>query len=180
MAVSPVFAAKPPPSPKIGAIRWPGPGYELHGYMAVPDKAHGPQPAILVIPDTSGADTFALSLTDALAVAGFVACLPRALASLDEALASVRWLATNHYATGKVGAVGIGWGGGLVGQIAAAPDSMLACGLLFGGGREAAAGAVPVLSLPALSAASDPAAYAAEWQQAMRFLAEHLRAPKPR
>jgi carboxymethylenebutenolidase len=174
-AALPAFAAKSPPAPKVGAIRWPGPGYELHGYMAIPARAHGPQSAILVIPDTSGADKFALGLTDALAQAGFVACIPRALASLDEALASVRWLATNHYATGKVGAVGIGWGTGLVAQLAV-PDSALACGVLFGG-DQTGGGTTPMLALPTLAAATDSTAYAAEWQQAIDFLAAHLRTP---
>lgn len=172
----PAFAAKAPPAPKVGAIRWPGPGYELHGYMAVPAKAHGPQPAVLVLPDTSGADTFALGLTDALAQAGFVTCLPRALASLDEALASASWLATNRYATGKVGAVGIGWGAGLLGQMLTAPDPQLACGVSFGDAD--ASGSVPLLRLPVLAASTDPATYAASWQQAIGFLAGNLRPTK--
>lgn len=174
-AALPAFAARKPPPPKVGAIRWPGPGYELHGYMAVPAKAHGHQPAVLVIPDTNGADRFALGLTDALALAGFVACIPSALASLDEGLATVRWLATNSYATGQVGAVGIGWGTGLVERIAAAPDSMLACGVVFGSNPAAGGGTVPLLSQPALAATTDPAAYAASWRQAVDFLADHLR-----
>jgi len=173
----PAFAAKRPPAPKVGAIRWPGPGYELHGYMAVPGKAQGPQPAVLVIPDTDGAGTFALGLTDALAEAGFVACLPRALASLDEALATLRWLATNRYATGRVGAVGIGWGGALAERLTAAPDARLACAVAFGSGDEAAPGAAPLLSLPPLTAATDPAAYGATWEQAIDFLVTHLGKP---
>ena len=171
----PTFAAKTPPKPKVGAIRWPGPGYELHGYMAVPAEAHGPQPAVLVLPDTSGADRFALGLTDALAQAGFVTCIPSALASIEEGLATVRWLATNRYATGKVGAVGIGWGAALLGQIVAVPDSELACGVAFGGDN--LAGAMPLLSLPALAAATDAATYSASWRQTVSFLAGHLRQP---
>jgi carboxymethylenebutenolidase len=170
----PAFAAKASP-PKVGAIRWPGPGYELHGYMAVPGKAHGPQPAVLVLPGAEGADRFALGLADALALADFVACIPSALASLDEGLASVRWLATNAYATGKVGAVGIGEGGQLVARIAAAHDSQLACGVVFGSGDNAQTGTAPMLTLPALAAATDPAIYAASWRQAIDFLAAHLR-----
>jgi len=174
----PAFAARTPP--KVGAIRWPGPGYGLHGYMAVPAKAHGPQPAVLVIPGAEGADRFALGLTDALALAGFVACIPSAMASLDEGLATVRWLATNAYATGKVGAVGIGEGGELITRIAAAPDSQLACGVVFGSGDNAQAGAVPMLTLPAFAAATDPATYAASWRQAIDFLAANLRPAQKR
>ena len=47
----PAGAASRLPPPKIGAIRWPGPGYDLHGYMAIPAKARGRQPAVLVLPD---------------------------------------------------------------------------------------------------------------------------------
>lgn len=169
----PAFAAKAPPPPKVGAIRWPGPGYELHGFMAVPAKAHGPQPAILVIPDTSGADRFALGLTDALAQAGFVTCIPSALASLDEAVASVSWLATNRYATGKVGVVGIGWGAKLLEQMAGASDPQLACGVAFGGERSLSG--IPILTLPSFSAITSPPDYLALWQQAVGFLTDHLR-----
>lgn len=172
----PAWAAKGPPAPKVGAIRWPGPGYELHGFMAVPAKAHGPQPAVLVVPDTTGVDKFALGLTDALARAGFVTCIPASLASLDEGVATVRWLATNRYATGKVGAVGTGWGAALVGQMAGAPDAQLACAVLFGG-RPGAAASVPLLALPSLAATTDPAAYVASWQQGIAFLADHLGLP---
>jgi dienelactone hydrolase len=175
LAAFPAPAAKSPPPPKIGAIHWPGPGYELHGYMAVPAKAHGPQPAVLVVHDSGGTDRFALGLTDALALAGFVACAPRKLASLEEGVATVRWLATNAYATGKVAAIGLGWGGALVERIAAAPGSLLSCGIAFGGTEtETAAGAIPILRLPALTATEDKAAYAASWQQAIDFLTAHL------
>jgi len=173
-AALPSFARKAPPPPKIGAIRWPGPGYELHGLMAIPAKAHGPQPAILVIPDTNGPDPFALHLTDALAEAGLVACIPRALASIDEALATLHWLASNRYATGKVGAVGIGWGAGLVAQVAAMPESALSCGVLFGGQTPPAPNGPPLLALPMPGATGDPAAYSAEWRQMLGFLAAQL------
>jgi len=169
----PAWAAKAPPAPKVGAIRWPGPGYELHGFMAVPAKAHGPQPAVLVVPDTTGVDKFALGLTDALARAGFVTCIPRALASVDEAAATVRWLATNRYATGKVGAVGLGWGAGLVTQLAGLADAQLACAVTFGG-EPTTAGAISLLALPALTATTGREAYAAAWRQAIDFLAGRL------
>lgn len=175
----PALAAKAPRPPKIGAIRWPGPGYEMHGFMAVPARAHGPQPAVLVVPDSEGADRFALGVTDALALAGFVTCIPRALASLDEAMATVRWLATNRYATGKVGAVGFGWGARLLGQMVTVPDSPLDCAVAFGGDGSQDV-TPPLLGLPPLAAAADPAVYAAWWRQATDFLAIHLRASHDR
>ena len=173
----PAIARRTPEPPKVGAIRWPGPGYELHGYMAVPANAHGPQPAVLVIPDTNGPDQFALGLTDALARAGFVTCIPRALASIDEADATLRWLATNRYATGKVGAVGIGWGIGLVAQVAALPATQLSCGVLFGDGGQISPDSAPILRLAALAASTTPEAYAAAWDRAITFLRDHLGLP---
>ena len=98
------------------------------------------------------------------------------LRPLREALASASWLATNRYATGKVGAVGIGWGAGLLGQMLTAPDPQLACGVSFGDAD--ASGSVPLLRLPVLAASTDPATYAASWQQAIGFLAGNLRPAK--
>jgi len=169
----PVFAARrAPPPPKVGAIRWPGPGHDLHGFMAIPAKAHGRQPAVLVVPDTTGADRFALGLADSLALAGFVACVPRALASLDDALATVRWLATNRYATGKVAAIGLGWGAELTDRIVGSSPALLAAGVTFGasGGE---AGALPVLRFGAVGTLSSDA-YDRAWQQTLIFLKEQL------
>ena len=173
-------AAKSPPPPKIGAIYWPGPTHDLHGFMAVPAKARGPQPAVLVLSGPAGADQFALGLTDALARAGFVTCIPRALASIDEVMATFHWLQANRYATGKVGAVGIGWGIGMVEQAAAQPESPMTCGVVFGAGAQTPASGPPLLRLPALAASTDPAAYAAAWEQAVAFLGDHLGLPDKR
>ena len=167
----PVFAAKPTP-PKVGAIRWPGPEHDLHGFMAIPAKAHGRQPAVLVVPDSDGADRFALSLTDWLALAGFVTCIPKTLTSLDDALATVRWLATNRYATGKVAAIGLGRGGELIDRIAVSPEASLAAGVTFGASA-AEAGRVPLLRFESISALSGDA-YGHAWQRILAFLKEQL------
>jgi len=160
--------------PKIGAIRWPGPGYDLHGYMAIPAKARGRQPAVLVLPD-GGADTFALGLTDALAVAGFVTCAAKTALSFNEANATLHWLATNAYATGRVAAVGLGAGAALVERIAAG-DS-LSCGVLYDGAAGDVANVTPLLHLPP-PASIDAARYAAAWRDAIGFLATHLQPPR--
>ena len=171
-------AAKSPPPPKIGAIHWPGPTHDLHGFMAVPAKAHGPQPAVLVLSGAGGADQFALGLTDALALAGFVACVPKTPLALDECEATLRWLATNRYATGKVAVVGFGEGAGLVEPLSAAPDAPLSCGVVFGDSTGTPAPAVPILRLPAMTGASDPITYAASWNRAITFLNDQLQPPR--
>lgn len=170
---SPLRAAKAPAPPKIGAIHWSGPGHELHGYMAIPAKAHGPQPAILVLPD-AGADQFALGLTDALALAGFVACVAKNALTADEAMATIRWLGSNRYATGKVGLVGTGAGATMARRIAAAPDIPLSCTILFDGAADVGE-ETSLLHLPMLNAAVDSVRYGAAWQQAIAFLGRHLR-----
>jgi len=171
LAAFPLLAAKSPPPPKVGAIRWSGPGHDLHGYMAIPAKAHGPQPAILVIPD-GAADTFALGLTDALALAGFVACVAKAPLSFDEAAATLRWLGTNRYATGRVGAVGVGAGAAIAQRIAA--TGLLECAVLFDG-IEGKAEEPNLLHLPILAATTAAALYASAWQRAIAFFARRLR-----
>lgn len=171
LATLPLRAAKRPLPPKVGAIRWPGPGHDLHGYMAIPAKAHGRQPAVLVLPD-AGADRFVLGLTDALALAGFVACVARDPLSLDEARASLRWLGTNAYATGKVAAVGLGAGAALIGLLAAAPGGPMTCAVAFDGGT---GDSDPhVLHLLPLIAGDSGADYAGRWREAMDFLAHNL------
>jgi len=171
LAALPLRAAKAPPPPKVGAIRWPGPGHDLHGFMAIPAKAHGRQPAVLVLPD-AGADRFALDLTDALALAGFVACVAKDALSLEEALASLRWLGSNAYATGNVAAVGTGAGAALIERIAAAAGNPLTCAIAFDGGL--AGPDSPVLHLPPLTAEIPATDYAARWREAMDFLARDL------
>ncbi|WP_116091229.1 dienelactone hydrolase family protein [Sphingomonas crusticola] len=175
LAAFPAAAAKRPPPPKTANIRWPGPGHALHGYMAIPGGARGAQPAVLVVHDAGGADAFTRSLTDALALAGFVACAPHQLASLEEAVATVRWLATNAYATGRVGAIGLGWGGALVERVAAAPQTQLSAAITFGASEAASAGAsVPSLRLNAIGQLSGES-YAQTLSQAIAFLDRHLR-----
>ena len=138
--------------------------------MAVPAKAHGPQPAVLVLPD-AGADPFALGLTDALALAGFVACVAKTPLTVDEATATIRWLGTNHYATGKVGIVAIGTGAAMAQSIAAAGP--LDCAVLFDGKETPTEGSV--VHLPLLAATTDATRYEAAWRQAVAFLARHLK-----
>ena len=172
LAAFPATAVKPLTPPKSANIHWQGPGGALHGYMAIPAKAHGAQPAVMVVHDAGGADAFIRNLTDRVAQAGFVACAPTRLASLDEAAATVKWLATNAYATGKVGAIGIGWGGALLERVAALSPSGLAAIVNFGASDDMG-GQVPTLRLDALGHYSGDH-YAQAWARAIAFLKEHL------
>lgn len=174
LAAFPAAATRPPPPPKTANIHWPGAGRELHGYMAIPAKARGAQPAVLIVPDVSGADPFARSLADQLATAGFVSCVPGQLASLEDAAATVHWLATNAYATGKVAAVGLGSGGALVDRLAASPQPLLAAAVTFGASiAMAAATPTPLLRFDAIRQ-MDAEDYIDAWQRTITFLKEHL------
>ena len=143
--------------------------------MAVPAKARGRQPAVLIIPDAGGADPFALGMTDALALAGFVACTPKTLASIDDALATVRWLSTNRYSTGKVAAIGLGGGGEMVRQISGAASNGLAAAILFGS-APLAQPEPPTLALDSAAqlATAGGDVYERAWQRVIDFLKEHL------
>jgi dienelactone hydrolase len=173
LAALPLAAARRLPPPKVGAIRWPGARGDLHGFMAVPATAHGPQPAVLVLPNAD-ADQFALGLTDALALAGFVACVAKTALPFEEAMATVRWLGTNRYATGKVGLVAMGAGVATARQMASAGADSVSCAVLFDGATGASEG-TNLLHLPALAATTDATYYETTWQQAVAFLAAHLR-----
>jgi dienelactone hydrolase len=172
LAAAPAFAAKPPPPPKTANIRWPGPGHDLHGYMAIPPKAHGPQAAVMVVHDVQGADAFTRGLCDQLAAAGFVACAPTRLASLEEAVATVHWLASNAYATGKVAAIGLGWGASLVERVAASPQPQLSAAVTFSADRIADL-PIPALRLQSVAQLQGDA-YNQAWLQALAFLKDHL------
>ena len=139
--------------------------------MAIPAAAHGAQPAVLVIHDVGGSDAFTHAFADRLASAGFVACAPNRIESLDEAAATIRWLAINAYATGKVGAIGLGWGSELVERIALSPKSFLTAGITFGGSPVRTA--IPLLQLDAIGRMPVDA-YDAAWSATIVFLKEHL------
>jgi carboxymethylenebutenolidase len=107
-----IAAKLAPPDVEVNqsTIHWAvGNGRELHGYMAIPAKARGRQPAVLVIGTPDG---FARDLVKSVAQAGFVACTVNAAALTpdrlaDDMRATAGWLANGRYGTGRVGAVGI-------------------------------------------------------------------------
>lgn len=107
-----------PVDPQVNAtaIRWPvGPARELHGYMAIPARARGRQPAVLIIGGGDTPDPASRALVRSTAQAGFVACTANRAAIVPERLAedmqaSAAWLANGRYGTGRIGAIGVGAG----------------------------------------------------------------------
>jgi carboxymethylenebutenolidase len=131
-------------------------GYgKMRGYLAVPAKAKGKLPAVLVIHENRGLNPHIEDITRRLALDDFVAFAPDALfplggypgnedkarelfQKLDQAktredfMAAFEWLKARPETSGKVGAVGFCYGGGMVNFLATRrPD--LAAGVAFYG-----------------------------------------------
>ena len=194
----PALAAIVPDDPRLktATVRQTvSPGRTLAMYLAVPARARGRHPAMLVVHDAAGLDEPAREAAREVALLGFVACAPDFLTrlsgtpadaraarimmarldtteALHDATGALSWLARNppgeRVLTGKVGALGLGWGGTLVERLAvAAPDEIGAA--ITVGAPEAA---VLADSLPwlRLKTADEPA-----WARAGPFLKEHFR-----
>jgi len=127
----------------------------MRGYMAVPAGATGPKPAILVIHENRGLNPYIEDVVHRCATADFVALGPDALTPLggypgndddgrtmqaqlnpqvmmEDWVAAFRFLQGHVATTGRVGAVGFCYGGGVVNQLAVRlPD--LGAGVAFYG-----------------------------------------------
>jgi len=142
---------------KVGYVEFDSPkGYgKGRGYLAQPAKGSGKLPAILVVHENRGLNPHIEDIARRLAVDNFVAFAPDALfplggypgdedkarevfPKLDQAktredfVTAVEWLKARPETTGKVGAVGFCYGGGIVNMLATrVPD--LAAGVPFYG-----------------------------------------------
>jgi len=141
------------------------------GYLCRPAGAAGKLPAILVIHENRGRNPYIEDVARRFAVAGFMAMAPDALTPFggwpgndddgrtlqrkldgqemfDNWVAGVRYLKNHPDCTGKVGAVGFCYGGGVVNQLAVhVPE--LDAGVSFYG-RQPAADEVPNIRAPLL------------------------------
>jgi len=130
---------------------------KMRGYLALPAKAQGKRPGILVVHENRGLNPHIEDIARRVALESFVAFAPDALtplggypgdedkarelfAKLDQAatredfLAALTFLEKRPECSGKVGAVGFCWGGGMVNFIATrAPE--LAAGVPFYGSQ---------------------------------------------
>src|SRR3954471_8821552 len=150
------------PRIKVQSVEYDSPkGYgKMRGYLAEPANLAGKLPAILVVHENRGLNPHIEDITRRLAVDNFVAFAPDALfplggypgdedkarelfPKLDQAktredfVAAVGFLKARPESTGKVGAVGFCYGGGMVNYLATRlPD--LAAGVPFYGAQPAA------------------------------------------
>jgi carboxymethylenebutenolidase len=156
---------------KVGYETVPSPAGNgsIKGYLARPAKA-GKRPAVLVIHENRGLNPYIEDVARRLAAADFVAFAPDGLTSVggfpgtdeegaalfrkvdgkkmtEDFVAAAKWLKARADSTGKLGAVGFCFGGGMVNQLAVRLGGELNGGVAFYG-RQAGAADVPKISAP--------------------------------
>ncbi len=144
---------------------------DVRGYLVRPADADGPLPAVLVIHENRGLNPYIEDVARRVAKAGFMALAPDGLTSvggypgndadgrelqrtvdgvalMNDFFAGFEHLLSRDDSTGRVGAVGFCYGGGVVGAIAVAYPE-LAAGVPFYG-RQPASEDVPKIEAPLL------------------------------
>ncbi len=131
---------------KAEDITYPGAGGDMKGYLVVPADATGKLPAVIVIHENRGLNPHIKDVARRMALEGFVALAPDFLSpsggtpadedkaremigaldgkkTVGNAVATVAFLESHEATTGKAGAIGFCWGGGMVNKLAvASPD----------------------------------------------------------
>src|SRR5688572_7032478 len=143
----------------------------IKGYLARPAK-NGKHPVVLVIHENRGLNPYIEDVARRLATANFTAFAPDGLTSVggypgsdekggeafrkvdgkkmtEDVVASAKWLKPRSDSTGKLGAVGFCFGGGMVNALAVRLGKDLNAGVAFYG-RQAAIDDVPKISAPLL------------------------------
>jgi carboxymethylenebutenolidase len=158
---------------KVGyeVVQSPAGNGSIKGYLARPAK-NGKLPAVLVIHENRGLNPYIEDVARRLALANFVAFAPDGLTSVggfpgndekgaalfrevdgkkmtEDFVAAAKWLKARPDSTGKLGAVGFCFGGGMVNQLAVRLGADLDAGVAFYG-RQAGADDVPKIAAPLL------------------------------
>ena len=143
----------------------------IKGYLARPAKSKK-LPVVIVIHENRGLNPYIEDVARRLALANFIAFAPDGLTSVggypgndekgaaafrtvdgkkmtEDFVAAARWLKARPDSTGKLGAVGFCFGGGIVNQLAVRLGPDLNAGVAFYG-RQAGADDVPKISAPLL------------------------------
>ncbi|MGJ8622296.1 MAG: YghX family hydrolase [Yoonia sp.] len=144
---------------------------DVRGYLVKPADATGPLPAVLVIHENRGLNPYIEDVARRVAKAGFMALAPDGLSSvggypgndaegrelqrtvdgeklMNDFFAGFENLMERDDSTGKVGAVGFCYGGGVCNALAVAYPEMAASVPFYG--RQAAASDVPKIQAPLL------------------------------
>ena len=158
---------------KVGyeTVQSPNGNGSIKGYLARPSK-NGKHPVVLVIHENRGLNPYIEDVARRLATANFIAFAPDGLTSVggfpgtdekgaeafrkvdakkmgEDFVAAAKWLKARSDSTGKLGAVGFCFGGGIVNQLAVRLGPDLNAGVAFYG-RQAAVEDVPKISAPLL------------------------------
>ena len=158
---------------KVGyeVVQSPAGNGTIKGYLARPAK-DGKLPVVLVIHENRGLNPYIEDVARRFALANFIAFAPDGLTSVggypgnedkareifrnvdgkkmtEDFVAAARWLKARKDSTGKMGAVGFCFGGGMVNQLAVMLGADLKAGVPFYG-RQSAAEDVPKISAPLL------------------------------
>lgn len=141
----------------------------IKGYLARPAK-NGKHPVVLVIHENRGLNPYIEDVARRLATTNFIAFAPDGLTSVggypgndeggaaafrkvdgkkmtEDFVAAAKWLKARSDSTGKLGAVGFCFGGGMVNQLAVRLGKDLNAGVAFYG-RQAGIDDVPKISAP--------------------------------
>jgi carboxymethylenebutenolidase len=153
------------------AVDSPAGNGSIKGYLARPSKS-GKLPVVLVIHENRGLNPYIEDVARRLAVANFIAFAPDGLTSVggypgddekgaaafrtvdgkkmtEDFVAAAKWLKARPDSSGKLGAVGFCFGGGIVNQLAVRLGADLNAGVAFYG-RQAGADDVPRIAAPLL------------------------------
>ncbi|MCI0697607.1 dienelactone hydrolase family protein [candidate division KSB1 bacterium] len=158
---------------KVGyeTVQSPAGNGSIKGYLARPAQG-GKLPVVLVIHENRGLNPYIEDVARRLALANFIAFAPDGLTSVggfpgsdekgaaafrtvdgtkmtEDFVAAARWLKARSDSTGKLGAVGFCFGGGIVNQLAVRLGADLNAGVAFYG-RQAGAADAPKISAPLL------------------------------
>jgi carboxymethylenebutenolidase len=158
---------------KVGyeVVQSPAGNGTIKGYLARPAK-DGKLPVVLVIHENRGLNPYIEDVARRFALANFIAFAPDGLTSVggypgnedkarevfrnvdgkkmtEDFVAAAKWLKARKDSTGKMGAVGFCFGGGMVNQLAVILGADLKAGVPFYG-RQAGVDDVPKISAPLL------------------------------
>ena len=151
---------------------------KIKGYFVRPANAAGKLPGVLVVHENRGLNPYIEDVARRLGTANFLAFAPDGLTTVggypgdeekaaalfgsvdkpkmtEDFIASARWLKARPDCTGKIGAVGFCFGGGIVNQLAVRMGKDLAAGAPFYG-RQPGADDVAKIMAPIQAHYADP------------------------
>lgn len=175
---------------KARYVTYPSPGGnsgEMRGYLAVPE-GDGPHPAVLVVHENRGLNPYVEDVARRAAVEGFIALAPDALypvggypgndddgralqKELDRAkimidmMNSAKFLQAHELSTGKLGAVGFCFGGGVVNFLATKMGGDFHAGVPFYGSAPPAENVAAIKAPLMIQAAEKDDRINAQWPE---------------